>query len=428
MDSGFVSGASSSTTSKCLQRFGEALMLGLSTGASLASTQDYTQIDIDIATIRGRLASKPWMQAHNYDTAYVFRRGFALGSALCFHSDTGDPLTTDISVCCCPIGPTSPLVHELCAVCASAFSSMVNDRNAVITTKVECTDNLETLQVFRDRFLKPGSQFPRIHANDGGCIPSQGVMAAPAHVWALFVHICNALSATGDHAIARHVIHTSITTGCSISSPRVLHMVATSAITLHVLAAVDHAVKYVLASLKENTHPFVAWNHCMLLLSAALTVLIEPYVSDTPKEMFEQHAIIHHSTFPEAPPPSTPQVRGIFFDTDFVSKSFQDEHTVPPSPQRAFHLCRELVMLAHGMHLTPGFQTIHKCAEDLCITGRKAPICVLEIGADADADIGIGVGVGVGAGAGSSEMPLTRTTPDPRLSNLTYWMHEFGWG
>jgi len=208
-------------------------------------------------------------------------------------------------------------------------------------------------------------------------------------------------------------------------------MVATSAITLHVLAAVDHAVKYVLASLKENTHPFVAWNHCMLLLSAALTVLIEPYVSDTPKEMFEQHAIIHHSTFPEAPPPSTPQVRGIFFDTDFVSKSFQDEHTVPPSPQRAFHLCRELIMLAHGMHLTPGFQTIHKCAEDLCITGRKAPICVLEYPTNICSDpktCDTPLETGADAGAGSSEMPLTCTTPDPRLSSLTYWMHEFGWG
>jgi hypothetical protein len=407
----------------CLARLEAAFVLGLSIAGSVPLTDPGPGVEIEMNTIYCRVKGEPWMQPLNYDTAYLFRRGLALGARLACHGIV-EPSPV---MCLCEVGPTASFAHQLCKACSSAFMSLVNDRNAVIESETIKSHNTDTLQCFRDRCARPGVEFPKIHCA-GPLVVSHGVTALPVHVWALFSHIVACMPPETSHTEAQRVIRHAITTGVSMAAPKVLQMVATAAITLHVLAAVKHTVPKIMASLGEDPHPFVAWNHCMILLSAATVVFVEPIQGPPPADNFECHVIIQRSTFDLPIPTTIPLLGGFFFDTEFVFASFKGVVAQPFPPHREFHLCRELIMFAHGEHLQPGMETIHRHAEELCKLGFSAPGHVLELPLQPTKDTDTvpehsttEAPAGAGSGTGTVVKAESQTL-------TTHWIHEIAWG
>jgi len=413
---GTMAGSVGTLTSSLLASMNEAYCHGIDRARVTVACCRGKQLDVvaiqEISTMR----NESWPGDHLYDIAYLAARGFNAGL-----SDALDAARLDTRIspalwtvlCQCPKGPDAPTVFPLCGACTQSQVQMDLVRGkSQVTTAVN--ESKETYDGFVARNTDADKTQARIVCEEGVATPSSGVAALGSHAWAYLWALAHAIP-TGSHEPARRHLVTQLETGTGVGSPAVFADFVATGTSIHTVAAALVALKEVIDALGPDVHPFVAWNHGIVLLCVAMEALQVTVFGPAPGPGFEYQTLVTTSaTFADAAPVDTPRLGDVYFDAALVGGTAGKQATFATMSRRTLlGRMEHLVALAHGHRLHAGHEAINRAAVELFAQGTRAPGCVQSTatqGTLSAADDGGPAGAGAGAGAGA-DVPVPDGPP-----------------
>ena len=394
-------------TSSLLASMNEAYCHGVDRARVTVTSCRGKQLDVLAIQEMTAMRNESWPNDHFYDVSYLAARGFNAGlSDALDTSRLGMKISSALStvLCRCPTGPAAPTVFSLCVACEQSFSQMniTRGRSQVATATKE---SKETYDDIAARALDAEKTLAYIVCEEGLSTSSFGVAALGSHAWAYLWALASAIPKTA-HESARHYLVRQLEAGTGVASPAVFIDFLATETAIHTVASALVALQDVIDALGPDVHPFVAWNHGIVLLFVAIQTLQITSYKSVPGPGFEYQTLVTASaSLVDAVPVDTPRLGDVYFDAAVVGGTTGKQAAFAGMSHRVLlDRMAHLVALAHGHRLHGGHEAIHKASMELSSQGARAPSVVHAIakqGPQSKTEVGTGAGAPAGAGTGA---------------------------